>query len=129
MAPGSGRSARDDNPLGSGSANERKLRVVVGGEFQAHPQADLEGSAAGVTYLDVHAPYNFGAGYALVESSPVSWFRFSAGTRVDVYSNFGAIVVPRLALIFKPASGAPSRSWAAEPSARPASTSVFTPTA
>jgi outer membrane receptor for ferrienterochelin and colicins len=92
-------------PLGSGSANERKLRVVVGGEFQAHPQADLEGSAGGVTYLDVHAPYNFGAGYALVESSPVSWFRFSAGTRIDIYSNIGAIVVPRLALIFKPAAG------------------------
>ncbi len=89
-----------------GNKNERKLRIVVGGELQAHPQADLEGSSAdGVSYLDVHAPYNFGAGYALVESSPSSWFRFSAGTRLDIYSNIGAIVVPRLALIFKPASG------------------------
>ncbi|MEO5729673.1 MAG: TonB-dependent receptor, partial [Byssovorax sp.] len=76
-----------------------------GGEFQAHPQADITGSVDGVSYVDVHAPYNFGAGYALVESSPSSWFRFSAGTRLDIYSNIGAIVVPRLALIFKPASG------------------------
>ncbi len=83
----------------------RKLRIVVGGEFQANPQADLNGASADGVYLAVHAPYNFGAGYALVESSPTSWFRFSAGTRVDVYANLGAIVVPRLALIFKPAPG------------------------
>jgi outer membrane receptor for ferrienterochelin and colicins len=88
-------------PLG----DPRKLRIVVGGELQANPQADLNGSAADGVYLAVHAPYNFGAGYALVESSPSSWFRFSAGTRVDIYSNLGAIVVPRLALIFKPATG------------------------
>jgi outer membrane receptor protein involved in Fe transport len=88
-------------PLG----DPRKLRIVVGGEFQANPQATLQGAATDGTYLDVKAPYNFGAGYALVESSPTSWFRFSAGTRVDIYANLGAIVVPRLALIFKPATG------------------------
>jgi outer membrane receptor protein involved in Fe transport len=82
-----------------------KLRIVVGGEFQANTQADITGAVGGVPYVDVHAPYNFGAGYALVESSPAAWFRFSAGTRLDIYSNLGAIVVPRLALIFKPASG------------------------
>jgi outer membrane receptor for ferrienterochelin and colicin len=78
---------------------------VAGGEFQANPQAELNGKGADGVYLAVKAPYNFGAGYALVESSPTSWFRFSAGTRVDVYANLGAIVVPRLALIFKPATG------------------------
>jgi outer membrane receptor protein involved in Fe transport len=88
-------------PLG----DPRKLRVVAGGEFQANPQAELNGKGADGVYLAVKAPYNFGAGYALVESSPTSWFRFSAGTRVDVYANLGAIVVPRLALIFKPATG------------------------
>ena len=83
----------------------RKLRIVAGGEFQANPEATLGGTGAEGVYLAVKAPYNFGAGYALVESSPTSWFRFSAGTRVDIYSNLGAIVVPRLALIFKPATG------------------------
>ena len=88
-------------PLG----DPRKLRIVAGGELQAHPQADLNGRGTDGVYLAVRAPYNFGAGYGLVESSPTSWFRFSAGARVDVYANFGAIVVPRLALIFKPATG------------------------
>jgi len=83
----------------------RKLRIVAGGELQAHTQADINGSSGGVSYVSVHAPYNFGAGYALVESSPNAWFRFSAGARLDIYSNIGAIVVPRLALIFKPATG------------------------
>ncbi len=88
-------------PLG----DPRKLRIVLGGEVQANPQAELDGRGTDGVYLAVKAPYNFGAGYALVESSPTSWFRFSAGTRVDVYANLGAIVVPRLALIFKPATG------------------------
>jgi outer membrane receptor protein involved in Fe transport len=89
------------------------VRVTVGGEAQLDPQATLEGcckTAAGgqatdELYLDAHEPYTFGAVYALAEGSPARWFRVSGGARLDVYSTFGAIVVPRLALIFKPAKG------------------------
>jgi len=76
---------------------------------QYHPEATLHGAAAAPSvkpaYLDVRAPYHFGAGYALVEASPVAWVRISGGARVDVYSTTGAIVVPRAALIFHPARG------------------------
>src|SRR5262249_52008216 len=41
----------------------------------------------------------------LAEISPVSWLRISGGARVDVYSTFGPIFVPRLAFIFKPTAG------------------------
>jgi outer membrane receptor protein involved in Fe transport len=85
-----------------------RLRVTAGGEGQYHPQASMMGVgyAAGTKnnqYLGISAPYHFGAGYALLEGSPVAWFRGSAGVRVDGYSTFGPIVVPRAALIFHPA--------------------------
>ncbi len=78
------------------------LRLTAGGEAQIHPQATMEGGFPDEVYLDSRTPYNFGAGYALAEASPTSWFRVSGGARVDVYSTFGPIVVPRVALIFKP---------------------------
>ncbi|MFO0762272.1 MAG: TonB-dependent receptor [Byssovorax sp.] len=78
------------------------VRLTAGGEAQVHPQATMEGGFPGAVYLDSHTPYNFGAGYALAEATPVSWFRVSAGARVDVYSTFGPIFVPRVALIFRP---------------------------
>jgi outer membrane receptor for ferrienterochelin and colicin len=78
------------------------IRLTAGGEAQIHPQATMEGGFPDAVYLDSHTPYNFGAGYALAEASPTAWFRVSGGARVDVYSTFGPIVVPRLALIFKP---------------------------
>lgn len=89
------------------------LRLTVGGEGQFHPQVqiqgccvlDAQGALTKERYVDASSPYNFGAAYALAEASPVSWFRVSGGARVDVYSTFGAIVVPRLALIFKPVKG------------------------
>ena len=85
------------------------LRITAGGEAQYHPEARMLGRAeapSGTTrYLAEDRPYQLGAGYALIEGSPTSWFRFSAGARVDVYSTFGPIVVPRAALIFKPGSG------------------------
>jgi outer membrane receptor for ferrienterochelin and colicins len=81
-----------------------RLRITAGGEGQLHPEATLLGethSGAVVTpYLNEHDPYRFGAGYAIVEGSPFPWLRASAGARVDVYSTFGPIVVPRAALIF-----------------------------
>jgi outer membrane receptor for ferrienterochelin and colicins len=97
------------------------LRITGGVEGQLHPEATLEGRTIEVPngktkcheleggidscYLNEHDPYRFAAGYALVEGSPARWFRFSGGARVDVYSTFGPIVVPRAALIFKPVKG------------------------
>ncbi|MFO0586874.1 MAG: TonB-dependent receptor [Polyangiaceae bacterium] len=87
------------------------LRITAGGEGQYHPEATLEGASYDAkgkkttTYLSEKAPYQFGAGYGLIEGSPARWFKFVAGARVDVYSTFGPIVVPRAALIFKPAAG------------------------
>ena len=84
------------------------LRLTGGGEGQVSPEASLQGCCTqGTTanYLDVSKPYQFGAAYALAEGSPLAWLRVSAGARVDVYSTFGAIVVPRAAFIFKPAKG------------------------
>ena len=83
------------------------LRVTAGGEGQYHPEATLLGQTEGEAqpYLETRRPYEFGAGYALIDGAPARWFRFSAGARVDVYSTFGPIVVPRGAVIFKPAEG------------------------
>jgi outer membrane receptor for ferrienterochelin and colicin len=88
-----------------------KLRVTVGGEGQHHPEAKLDGTSYDPNdkqirnYLKVSDPYSFGAGYGLLEATPVSWLHISAGARVDVYTTFGPIVVPRAAFIFKPTKG------------------------
>jgi outer membrane receptor for ferrienterochelin and colicins len=83
------------------------LRITAGGEGQFHPEATMLGQTEGepAAYLEERRPFEFGAGYALIDGSPTRWFRFSAGARVDVYSTFGPIVVPRGALIFKPGEG------------------------
>ncbi len=86
------------------------LRITAGGEGQYHPEAALDGASQTTAgekkaYLHKENPYQFGAGYGLIEGSPASWFKFTAGARVDVYSTFGPIVVPRAALIFKPGTG------------------------
>jgi outer membrane receptor for ferrienterochelin and colicin len=81
------------------------IRITAGGEGQLHPQATLEGRNTGGAYLDEHDPYRFAAAYALAEASPARWLRASAGARVDVYSTFGPIAVPRAALVFKPREG------------------------
>jgi outer membrane receptor for ferrienterochelin and colicin len=88
----------------------KALRITAGGEGQADPQADMVGTSGTAEgqkgYLNSHTPYGFGAGYLLVEGTPVSWLRASAGVRVDGYpASFGAIPVPRGALIFKPWPG------------------------
>ena len=97
------------------------LRLTAGGEGQLHLEATLRGrtieKSNGITachnlssgrascYLDEENPYRFAAGYLLAEGSPTKWFHFSGGARVDVYSTFGPIVVPRAAVIFKPRQG------------------------
>jgi len=88
-----------------------RTRVTVGGEALIHTQASIvgcceEGAAAeGTPYIDASQPYQSGAGYGLVEGSPTPWFRVSAGARVDAYSTFGAVFVPRVGLIFRPHEG------------------------
>ena len=83
----------------------RALRLTVGGEGQTHPVVVMRGESGGAGYLDEHAPYHFSAGYLIADISPTGWLKFSGGARVDNYSTFGAIVVPRGALILKPVEG------------------------
>jgi outer membrane receptor protein involved in Fe transport len=87
-----------------------RLRITGGFEGQIHPEATFVGQAVAPDgdkrkYLDEHDPYKFAAAYAIAEGSPVPWFRASGGVRVDIYSTFGPIFVPRAALIFKPVTG------------------------
>jgi len=87
-----------------------RLRITGGGEGQLHPEATLLGingqdDGSSTSYLNEKTPYSFGAGYAIVEASPLPWLRLSGGARVDVYSTFGPIVVPRAAVIIKPNAG------------------------
>jgi outer membrane receptor protein involved in Fe transport len=73
-----------------------------------HPVVSIQGQTlgqGGAYYVDEHVPYHFGAGYLLVDASFAPWLKFSGGARLDGYSTFGAIVVPRGALIIKPAEG------------------------
>lgn len=88
----------------------RAIRLTAGGEFQHHPSVSIRGrtrtsAMATRDFIDVHVPLLVGAGYLLAEGDPTSWFRYSAGARVDIYNTFGASVNPRLALIFRPARG------------------------
>lgn len=84
-----------------------RFRLTVGGEGQWHPEATLTATQrrpgqADSQYLNEQRPYYFGAGYALAEGSPWPWLRLSGGVRIDGYSTFGAVVVPRGAIIIKP---------------------------
>jgi outer membrane receptor protein involved in Fe transport len=86
----------------------RWLRLTGGGEVQFHPEATMTGvdtTPPYTAYLGERHPYEFGAGYAVVEASPRPWVRVVGGARVDVYSTFGPIVVPRAGLVFKPVTG------------------------
>ncbi|MFO0588985.1 MAG: TonB-dependent receptor [Polyangiaceae bacterium] len=82
------------------------LRFSVGADGQWSPEATMTGvvqSPSGdAPYLDEHHPYVAGALYATAEGAPRTWFRFSGGVRLNVYSTFGAVVLPRAALIFHP---------------------------
>ena len=84
----------------------KEVRLTLGGEGQGHPQVTMQGGYPGQKpYLDTSNPYGFGAGYLVGEATPRPWVHLSAGTRVDVYSTFGAVLVPRAAVIFKPTRG------------------------
>ena len=84
-----------------------QLRLMLGGEAQAHPEVKLHGQTqdGAPPYLDESTSFRFGALYALADAAPRDWLRLNAGARLDVYSTFGAIVVPRAALIVKPLPG------------------------
>jgi outer membrane receptor for ferrienterochelin and colicins len=90
------------------------LRLTVGGEVQGHPftrlygtevEDDLKTPVPDGTYVDEKHGFVLGAPYAVVDFTPVKWFKVDAGIRIDIYSSFGAIAVPRGALIFKPTEG------------------------
>ncbi len=88
-----------------------RVRVTVGGEAQFDPQVTYSGVAYGYApgatpyrYLQLDDPYQFGAAYVIAEGSPARWVHVSAGLRVDDYSTFGPIVVPRAAVIFHPSA-------------------------
>ncbi|WP_437940447.1 TonB-dependent receptor domain-containing protein [Sorangium sp. So ce341] len=81
------------------------LRVTGGGEVQGHPEATLRGVFADGRVRTKREPFGFGAGYLILDGSPAPWVRFSAGARLDVYSTFGPIFVPRAAVIFRPGPG------------------------
>ncbi|WP_437783638.1 TonB-dependent receptor domain-containing protein [Sorangium sp. So ce1097] len=83
------------------------LRLTAGGEVQAHPEATLHNvqMESEVVILDERRPYSFAAGYFIADGSPAPWLRLSAGARVDAYSTFAPIVVPRAAIIVRPAPG------------------------
>jgi len=93
----------------------KQLRFTVGGEGQGHPQASMDGgspapdgtfpSTPDYQYLNVQKPFGFGAGYLIGEANPVSWLKLSAGFRIDAYSTFGVVPVPRGAIIFKTPKG------------------------
>jgi outer membrane receptor for ferrienterochelin and colicins len=92
----------------------KQLRITAGGEGGFHPFTALRGTevlddlktpAEDGEYLNEESSYNLGAAYTVLETSPIEWFRASAGVRVDIYSTFGAIPIPRGALIFKPVKG------------------------
>lgn len=84
----------------------RWLRFTAGAEGQAHLRSGMQGATISATgrepYVDEQRPFSFGAVYAVAEGSPKTWFRFSAGSRVNLYATFGAVIVPRIAFIFRP---------------------------
>ena len=64
-----------------------------------------ESAEGKTTYLDEHRPFASGAAYAILEGAPRTWFRFSGGVRLNLYSSSDAVVLPRAALIFHPREG------------------------
>jgi outer membrane receptor protein involved in Fe transport len=89
----------------------KQIRLTAGGEGQGAPTADMVGNfpaakpPGNADYLNTHNPYGFGAGYVVLEATPVPWLRLSAGARADDYTTFGPVFVPRGAVIFKTPKG------------------------
>lgn len=84
-------------------ALHRTLRFTVGGELQRHFDTHQHVyDEIGSTRLDRNDPFTVGAGYGLLDWTPLSALKVSAGARYDWYSNFGGSANPRLALILKP---------------------------
>lgn len=84
-----------------------KARITLGAEGQIHPEATLLGAEdGGMTepFLNVDEPFRFAAAYGLIDASIHPRIRLSAGARADIY-RFGAIFLPRAAVIVKPVQG------------------------
>jgi outer membrane receptor for ferrienterochelin and colicin len=80
------------------------LRLTIGGEGQFHPVVQQQSGSIPDPTRDLNgsSPYQIAAAYLTADGNPTSWFRYSAGARLDWYSTFGATVNPRVALIFHP---------------------------
>ncbi len=80
------------------------LRLTVGGEGQFHPVVQQRSGTFPNPTRDLNGsnPYQTAAAYLTADGSPATWFRYSAGARLDWYSTFGTTVNPRVALIFRP---------------------------
>jgi outer membrane receptor protein involved in Fe transport len=80
--------------------------VSVGSEVQAFPSAHTrEGSELGGEYLNDRQRLLVAALYANLDLRPLQNLKLSAGARLDYYSNSGASLNPRLALIATPYPG------------------------
>ena len=78
----------------------------LGSEVQAFPQAQMrEGSELAGEYFNDRQKLLLAAFYSNLELRPLEHVKLSAGARLDYYSNSGASLNPRLALITEPYPG------------------------
>lgn len=81
----------------------RDLRVLIGGEAQAHFQVDQAGSTDSGIFLDEVGndghPFAVLAAYATLDASLSSSLSLHGGARLDYYSTFGVSVNPRASII------------------------------
>ncbi|MET0412291.1 MAG: TonB-dependent receptor [Polyangiaceae bacterium] len=83
-----------------------KLSLSIGSEVQAHPRANTdEGTELGGRYLADRQRFIVAAIYGNADYRMLPGLKLSAGARLDYYSNFGASLNPRLALIARPYDG------------------------
>lgn len=78
----------------------------LGSEVQAFPNSHMRGaSELGGDYLNDQKSLLVGAVYTNLDLRPLDKLKLSAGARLDYYSNSGASLNPRLALITAPYPG------------------------
>ena len=125
------RGARRLTPIKAGPPHGRRRGPVPpAGELTAAAAPPTTGAAR--LYLDAAdaRPTASAPATSSPRARPSAWLHaLGAAPASTSTPTFGAILVPRAAVIFKPCRAASSSSWAAAPSARPASTSSSTTTA
>jgi outer membrane receptor protein involved in Fe transport len=82
------------------------LKASLGSEVQAFPYAHArEAAEVGGEYLNDHQQLLVAAAYGSLDVRPRQNIKLTAGARLDYYSNSGAALNPRLALIMQPYDG------------------------